>query len=222
MLPCGASAVLLESADADERRSCLAALQAAGITEAHDDVLEVVPADRTVLVHAISPASLGRLLPRLRALDLDSAPEVENPASADDDVRPLEIPTRYDGADLAEVADLLGVDVAEVVARHTGQLWTVEFAGFAPGFGYLLGDEGGLDVARRESPRPRIARGSVALAGAYSGVYPQASSGGWQLIGRTDLATWDAERDPPALLTPGRRVRFVDVDVDADADAGSR
>src|SRR4029453_3517016 len=91
------------------------------------------------------------------------------------------------------------------------QLWTVEFAGFAPGFGYLTGSEGGLEVPRRASPRTRIPAGSVGLPGASSGIYPRASPGGWQLIGRSDAPLWDADRDPPALLTPGRRVRFVEV-----------
>jgi len=118
---------------------------------------------------------------------------------------------RYDGPDLDDVATHLGITRSEVVARHTGQVWTVEFAGFAPGFAYLTGSEGDLEVPRRHSPRTRIPAGSVGLAGPYSGVYPRPSPGGWQLIGRTDVTLWDAERDPPALLTPGRRVRFVEV-----------
>jgi KipI family sensor histidine kinase inhibitor len=129
--------------------------------------------------------------------------------SASQDAEPLRIPTRYDGPDLEEVSRQLGVSPAEVVSRHTGQLWTVEFAGFAPGFGYLTGDDGGLEVTRRDSPRVRIPAGSVGLAGPYTGVYPRPSPGGWQLIGRTDEVMWDVTRDPPALLSPGTRVKFV-------------
>ncbi|GAB3580531.1 hypothetical protein GCM10027579_07350 [Calidifontibacter terrae] len=114
----------------------------------------------------------------------------------------------YDGADLDEVATLLGITSQEVIARHTGQVWTVEFAGFAPGFGYLIGSEGNLVVPRRATPRTRIPAGAVGLADQFSGVYPKASPGGWQLLGRTDLAMWDVERDEPALLTPGRRIHF--------------
>jgi KipI family sensor histidine kinase inhibitor len=125
----------------------------------------------------------------------------------------LEVPVRYDGADLAEVAALWGCDVAEVVRRHTGDRWTVAFCGFAPGFGYLVADEGGhhWDVPRRDVPRTRVPAGSVGLAGPYTGAYPRASPGGWQLVGRTTLELFDATREPPALLTPGRPVRFVDV-----------
>jgi KipI family sensor histidine kinase inhibitor len=120
----------------------------------------------------------------------------------------------YDGADLAELAGLLGTEPAELVRRHTGAEWTVAFCGFAPGFGYLTQDGGGWDVPRRSTPRTTVPPGSVALAGEFSGVYPRESPGGWQLIGRTDVAVFDLGRDPAALLRPGIRVRFV--------DAGSR
>lgn len=203
LLPCGPSAVLVELADGAERRAYAAALAAAQ----PDGVVETVPADHTVLVRATDPAALRALLDRLRALG-ENLPATSG--AVVDDREPLEVPVTYDGEDLDEVADLLGVRPREVVERHTGQLWTVEFAGFAPGFGYLLGDDGGLDVPRRASPRTRIPAGSVALAGSYSGIYPQASSGGWQLIGCTETAVWDVERDPPALLSPGQRVRFVE------------
>ena len=68
-----------------------------------------------------------------------------------------------------------------------------------------------LDVPRRDSPRTRIPPGSVGLAGPFTGVYPRPSPGGWQLIGRTDEVMWDAAREPPALLVPGRRIQFVEV-----------
>jgi KipI family sensor histidine kinase inhibitor len=100
------------------------------------------------------------------------------------------------------------VDADEVVRRHTGTEWTVAFCGFAPGFGYLTPDGEPWDVPRRDSPRTRVPAGAVALAGGFSGVYPRESPGGWQLIGRTDVAVFDVARDPAALLRPGVRVRF--------------
>ena len=109
----------------------------------------------------------------------------------------MTIPVRYDGQDLDEVAQLLGVDADELVARHQAATWTVAFTGFAPGFGYLVGDDPLFDVPRRPSPRTRIPAGSVALAGRFSGVYPKESPGGWQLIGRTDAAMWDLSRPQP-------------------------
>jgi KipI family sensor histidine kinase inhibitor len=87
----------------------------------------------------------------------------------------------------------------------------VAFCGFAPGFGYMVSPTGEWDVPRRSSPRTKVPPGAVALAGEFAGVYPRESPGGWQLIGRTDLEVFALDRDPPALLTPGTRVRFVDV-----------
>ncbi len=114
------------------------------------------------------------------------------------------IDTVYDGEDLAEVAELTGLSIDAVIAAHTGQPWTVAFAGFAPGFGYLVGDNDGLNVPRRSSPRTAVPAGSVALAGNYSAVYPRRSPGGWQLIGRTAARMWDLDREQPALAAPGR------------------
>ena len=116
----------------------------------------------------------------------------------------------YDGEDLGDVARLTGLTTREVVGAHTGQTWTVAFAGFAPGFGYLAGADARLTVPRLSVPRTSVPAGAVALAGEFGGVYPRASPGGWQLIGRTDHEMWCPDRDPPAVLTPGVRVRFVE------------
>lgn len=204
LLPCGDRAVLVELADAAARRAFDAALRATPLP----GVLEHVPAARTVLVTVASPSNLPDVVARLRRVR--PVADLPDPDTGHTDPL-LEIPVRYDGADLDEVARHLGCSAREVVARHTGQAWRVEFAGFAPGFGYLLGDEGGLEVPRRETPRTRIPPGAVGLAGPWSGVYPRASPGGWQILGRTDLPMWDDAREPPALLTPGRVVHFVEV-----------
>ncbi len=94
---------------------------------------------------------------------------------------------------------------------HSAAEFRVAFCGFAPGFGYLTGLPARYDVARRATPRTSVPAGSVALAGPYTGVYPRASPGGWQLIGTTDRVLWDHARVPAALLAPGARVRFVAV-----------
>ncbi len=202
LLPCGDHAILVEVEDASQRRRLDATLRRQPLPH----VVEHVPAARTVLVRVESPSDLAAVAERLRSLDLLAD---DGAASSEHDV--LRIEVRYDGPDLADVARHLGVEPAVVVTRHTGQQWTVEFCGFAPGFGYLVGDDASLDVPRRDSPRTRIPSGSVGLAGPYTGVYPRPSPGGWQIVGTTDAATWDAHRDPPALLVPGRRVEFVDV-----------
>ncbi|EFV13582.1 5-oxoprolinase subunit B family protein [Segniliparus rugosus] len=121
------------------------------------------------------------------------------------------VEVRYDGPDLARVADLLGRSADEVVAAHTGSLWTAQFLGFSPGFAYLTNPGAGLAVPRRPSPRARVPAGSVALGSEYSAVYPSATPGGWQLIGSTDTPLWDPERDPPSPLAPGSLVQFVAV-----------
>lgn len=203
LLPCGDVAILVELDDAAGRRRLDTVLRATPVV----GVVDHVPAARTVLVKVASPDDLQGVAARLRALDLTDVDD----ASAAPVAPPLQLAVRYDGPDLPDVARHLGIHPAEVVTRHTGQLWTVEFSGFAPGFGYLVGDDGGLDVPRRDSPRTRIPPGSLGLAGPFTGVYPRPSPGGWQLIGHTDEVMWDAAREPPALLLPGRRIQFVEV-----------
>ena len=123
--------------------------------------------------------------------------------------REVTIPVRYDGPDLASVASQAGLPEDEIIALHTGAVYTVAFTGFTPGFGYLTGLPTQLQLGRRGSPRTRVPAGAVGLAGEFTGVYPRPSPGGWQLIGQTSVVLWDVAADPPALLAPGDRVRFV-------------
>ena len=164
--------------------------------------VDVVAGARTVLVRMDRPWSEHRMRAQLDRLE--SAP------IASPDGPPVEIEVVYDGADLADVGAVTGLGGDGIVAAHTATSWRVAFSGFAPGFGYLVPD-GELPwppVARRAASRPRIPAGSVGLAGEFSGVYPRASPGGWQLIGRTAVSLWRLDRDPSALLTPGIGVRF--------------
>jgi KipI family sensor histidine kinase inhibitor len=164
-------------------------------------VAEVVPAARTVLLDGLDdPGALARDLPGW------DVPE-QTPDAGD----LFEVPTRYDGADLADVAAHWKVPVDEVARIHASVEFRVAFCGFAPGFGYLTGLDERYDVPRLATPRSAVPAGSVGLAGRYTGVYPRSSPGGWRLIGRTDLVLWDPEREPATLFTPGTRVRFVPV-----------
>jgi KipI family sensor histidine kinase inhibitor len=180
-------------------------------------VVELVPAARTVLI-SFDPRRTG-------ADSLEEAIRgLERTDSSTGEAREVTIDVRYDGEDLAEVAELLSVSPAEVIARHQAATWQVAFAGFAPGFGYLAGDDELFDVPRRSSPRTRVPVGAVALAGEFTGVYPRSSPGGWQLIGRTEARLWDLDRQPPALFVPGTIVRFVEAEresVDLGAGAGA-
>ena len=162
--------------------------------------VDVLAAAETVLVMADSPRSARRMPGLLLAMDLAVQERAEG--------RLVTIDTVYDGEDLAEVGTLTGLGPDGVVAAHTGQVWTVAFGGFAPGFGYMVGENQVLDVPRRSSPRTLVPAGSVALAGSYSAVYPRQSPGGWQLIGRTAARMWDLGREQPALAAPGDRVQF--------------
>jgi KipI family sensor histidine kinase inhibitor len=162
--------------------------------------IDIVPGARTILVDGVADqAGLAASLP-------DWAPS-GGEASAPGPI--IEIPTWYDGPDVPVVARHWGVSEEAVVARHQATEFHVAFGGFAPGFAYLTGLPSALAVPRLDTPRTRVPAGSVALADTYCGIYPTASPGGWLLIGRTDVVLFDPERDPPALLAPGVRVRFV-------------
>lgn len=168
------------------------------------DVVDVLPAARTLTVTAPARSDLGRLATEILAVAADL-----DPAAAAGEADEVEIAVHYDGPDLDEIASLTGLSADEVVAAHTGTPWRVAFGGFAPGFFYLVDGDPRLAVPRRGEPRTAVPPGSVGLAGEFSGIYPRASPGGWQLLGHVDDALWDVDRDPPALLRPGQRVRFA-------------
>ncbi|WP_084516011.1 urea amidolyase family protein [Microbacterium luticocti] len=166
-------------------------------------VVDLVPAARTVLVR-VDPAVLQ--LSAARAwVEAAAAEQTAVPARP---AREVALDVVYDGPDLIGVAALLGIDADTLVRRHTATTWTVAFTGFAPGFGYLVGDDWPYDVPRLRSPRTRVPAGAVGLAGAFSGAYPRPTPGGWQLIGTTDAVLFDADAADPVLLVPGTRVRF--------------
>ena len=126
--------------------------------------------------------------------------------------RLVEIPVRYggdDGPDLEDVARRHDLSPADVVEVHAGVEYEAFFLGFAPGFAYLGPVSASIATPRLDVPRPRVPAGSVAIGGNQTAVYPTETPGGWRLIGRTDVRPWDLTREPPALILPGDRVRFV-------------
>ena len=158
-------------------------------------VVDIVPAARTVLVKLEGPRYAGIARQHLSKLRL--APEVLEATAPSDGAADVVIDVVYDGEDLDEVAELTGMTPRDVVAAHTQTPWRVGFAGFAPGFGYLVGGDERLNVPRRSEPRTKVPAGSVGLAGEFSGVYPRSSPGGWQLIGHTEAELWNVDRDHP-------------------------
>jgi len=195
-------------------------------------VVDIVPAYASLAVHydplawhdAESEFLPGERLAERVLVLIDSIDLVGKRDVAESKQRIVEIPVCYGGdggPDLADVARLAKLDEREVIARHAAGSYRVAMLGFAPGFPYLLGLDRTLHAPRRANPRTRVPAGSVAIGGAQTGIYPRELPGGWQIIGRTPLALFDAARDPPALLAPGQHVRFRAIDADEFARLSS-
>lgn len=125
--------------------------------------------------------------------------------------RTVEIPVIYDGPDLAGVAELHSMTAENVVEMHSKAAYFVYFVGFVPGFAYLGGLPAALATPRLEIPRKRVPKGSVAIGGTHTGVYPFETPGGWRLIGRTPLEIFDPESAELSRLRIGDRVKFQPV-----------
>lgn len=193
----GDGALLVETRDSAEAQRLRHALDAEHIP----GLRQLVPGYDSLLIAADPLLTdmdvLTRRLPGL--LRLPQQPQVS---------KQHEIPVRYADEDLEAVAAALGMDVAEVIRRHSAATYTVAFLGFAPGFAYLTGLDPALQVARLATPRTRTPEGAVAVAGEFTGIYPQATPGGWRVLGITTSRLFDATRTSPALFAPGDQVRF--------------
>ena len=202
ILPFGDRALLAETEPGEAL-----ALHAALAASRPDGVIDLVPGARTVLV-SVDPRALPVSAARTW-IERTAAAPVPDAATAGE--RMVELDIIYDGPDLADTAALLGISVAALVARHRDTTWTVAFTGFAPGFGYLVGEGWDFDVPRLADPRTRVPAGAVGLAGTYCGAYPRATPGGWRLIGTSRTTLFDPDATDPALLVPGTRVRFAEI-----------
>ncbi len=209
LLPAGDSAILVEFADeinddANDRVHALAQFLRA---QHRADILDLVPAYSSLLVcydslqidfasmHDFLQASLQFAQSRLAL-----APRL------------VEIPVTYGGElgpDLPFIAQSSGLTETQVIELHSSVLYRVYFVGFLPGFAYLGSVPEKIAVPRLETPRTRVPAGSVGIAGRQTGIYPMESPGGWRLIGRTTTQLFDPNTDPPTLLHPGDRVKFV-------------
>ncbi|MCC7125121.1 MAG: 5-oxoprolinase subunit PxpB [Acidobacteria bacterium] len=172
-----------------------------------DGVRDVAPAYASVGVH-FDP--LRTDLARLERAIREAAAEAHTTPSEAGALH--EIPVRYggvDGPDLAAVAARAGCEPDEVIRLHTSRDYRVYMLGFVPGFAYLGRVDERIATPRHAVPRTRVPAGSVGIAGVQTGVYPMETPGGWQLIGRTDVRFFDAQRTPAVLVRAGDRVRFV-------------
>ena len=179
-------------------------------------VLDVVPAYSTLALH-YDPAAVGAGTSPYEALveTIDAWLKTQTAATPPAG-RLIEIPVCYGGAfgeDLDALAKNRNLSVEEVIAIHSGAAYHVHMLGFVPGFAYLGGLDARLATPRRETPRPHVSAGSVAIGGAQTGVYPLDTPGGWHLIGRTPMQLFKPDAMPPCLLNAGDTVRFVPISV---------
>lgn len=202
--PFGDSAVLIEL---EQRVEIGIVAQARAIADAWEGagLGTAVPAYASVLAR-FDPLTLSPDEALARARTLAGA---TRGASSNGRGRAIEVPTTYDGPDLDEVATLSGLSRGELIAAHTSREYTAFFLGFMPGFAYCGTLDPRITAPRLASPRARVAAGSVAVADGQTAIYPFDSPGGWRLIGRTELALFDADGDPPSLIQAGDRLRFV-------------
>ncbi|MDC9590526.1 5-oxoprolinase/urea amidolyase family protein [Xenorhabdus sp. XENO-10] len=198
-LPVNCNTIMVELSGLAETLALLDSLNMSPIF----GVEEIIPAARTLMIRfRPTKISIRQLAAEISGRDLQERGHATG--------KRIEIPVHYNGHDLALVAEILGCTVQEVIHQHTENEYTVAFTGFAPGFAYMVSNTSQWNIPRRKTPRTRIPAGAVALAGEFSSIYPQASPGGWQIIGLTTEHMWDLSRSSPALLQPGYRVNFRD------------
>jgi inhibitor of KinA len=214
IVPVGDSAILVEfgSGIDPEINSRVYSFADRVEAAANSAVVEMVPTYRSLLVQ-YNPLSAryDQMMEFLGEVE-----EAASEASQDPTVPTVvELPVVYggdDGPDLDSVADHAGVSSQDVIDVHSGTGYRVYMVGFAPGFPYLGGLDERIACPRLKTPRLKVPAGSVGIAESQTGVYPNASPGGWQIIGRTAVPLFDAASASPSLITPGAEVRFVPVD----------
>jgi KipI family sensor histidine kinase inhibitor len=213
LVPAGDSAILIElgsEIDPDINTQVFAladSVEAAEIAA----VVELIPTYRSLLVsYDPTISKYDEMRDRLDSF----VTELEAIVEAAGESRIVELPVVYggeDGPDLESVAEHADLSVQEVIDIHSGVDYRVYMIGFAPGFPYLGGLDQRIVTPRLKTPRISVPAGSVGIAESQTGVYPNASPGGWQLIGRTASVLFDVTKSSPSLITPGSKVRFFPV-----------
>lgn len=171
---------------------------------------EIVPAYNSVtLILRKEPIDFDRLIPRLKQWHEECR-----------DIKPKQkflwrLPVCYDsdfGVDLEEVANELSLDIPELIKKHTENVYTVYGIGFLPGFMYLGGLPESLEIPRRATPRLKVQKGAVGLAGKQTGIYPQESPGGWNIIGNCSVSMFNPKEENPCFVNIGDKVQFYSVE----------
>ncbi len=219
IIPASDSALLIEfgnSIDYDINDRVYALQREIEASDVYAAVEEFIPSYRSLLVeYDASKFSHAEMQSRVSELVATTSSTSGSMANAGQATR--QIPVAYGGEygpDLGTVAEHTGLSVEEVVSIHSGTDYHVFMLGFAPGFPYLGGMDERIACPRLATPRTLVPAGSVGIAEAQTGVYPNASPGGWQLIGRTPMALFDVKSDPPVAMLPGDKVNFVPISHD--------
>ncbi|HTH55378.1 MAG TPA: 5-oxoprolinase subunit PxpB [Cyclobacteriaceae bacterium] len=166
--------------------------------------VESAPAYSSLAVFFRLPIRFGTVK-KILETHIKSSESLESHGSA------IEVPVLYDGDDLDVVAQQHQLSREEVISIHAAKLYRVFMLGFLPGFPYMGTVDQRIATARKNSPRTLVPAGSVGIAGIQTGIYPQSSPGGWQLIGRTPLKIFNAKKELPCLLKPGDSVKFYSI-----------
>lgn len=207
VVPFGEGALLVELADEFQENVVSWARRIADYWETVVKLGPAVPAYASALLRfdplRLSPAEAEKVAEAMLARGA-FMPTPGNAAS-----RVVEVPTTYDGPDLAETAERSHLSVEQLVNLHAEREYTAYFLGFLPGFAYCGRLDQRIVAPRLERPRERVPAGSVAIADGQTAIYPLASPGGWRLIGRTELAIFDPAAAEPVRIRAGDRLRFV-------------
>lgn len=219
IIPASDSALLIEfgnSIDYDINNRVYALQREIEASDVNDAVEEFIPSYRSLLVeYDASKFSHAEMQSRVSKLVANTSSTSGSMSNAGQATR--QIPVAYGGdygPDLETVAEHAGMSVEDVISIHSGTDYHVFMLGFAPGFPYLGGMDERIACPRLATPRTLVSAGSVGIAESQTGVYPNASPGGWQLIGRTPMALFDVNADPPVAMLPGDKVNFVPISHD--------
>ena len=216
--PLGDSAAILQWTGAEDAaiyravRRITAALNHAASSNSLDRLTSIVPAFHSITVHYCPSRMSFENAARLIEQALNDA-ESYPPATSNR----IEVPVCFDAAfalDLADIAAVHGLSPEDIIHRFCSAEYSVRMIGFSPGFPYLSGLPSELATPRRSAPRLKVPQGSVAIGGSQAGIYSQETPGGWNIIGRTPVRLFRAERLQPCLLTAGDQVRFLPIQAD--------